>query len=115
MNSNWFEGYNYNHQENRGSPSTNNGNESIPSFTDCAFGMWKITMKKDENWKNGTCTCPVYYKQFICKHIIGIAIILKLVKCPPQAKNVPLGQKRKRGRPCNAVLGLSDNEEEFEL
>ena len=32
-----------------------------------------------------------------------------------QAKNVPLGQKRKRGRPCNAVLGLSDNEEEFEL
>ena len=58
----------------------------------------------------------------------GIALILKLVKCPPQAKNVPLGQNRRRGRPCNAVLGLvrrtrnsiltaglSDNEEEFEL
>ena len=26
-----------------------------------------------------------------------------------------LYQKRKRGRPCKAVLGLSDNEEEFEL
>ena len=34
----------------------------------------------------------------------GIALILKLVKCPPQAKNVPLGQNRRRGRPCNAVL-----------
>ena len=33
MNSNWFEGYNYNHQENRGSPSTNNGNESINAAT----------------------------------------------------------------------------------
>ena len=43
-------------------------------------------------------------------------------------KNVPLGQKRRRGRPCNAVLGLirrarksilaagiSDNEDEFEM
>ena len=61
-------------------------------------------------------------------NVIGIAIILQLVKCPPQAKNVPLGQKRRRGRPCNAVLGLlrrarksiltaglSDNEEEFAL
>ena len=41
---------------------------SFASFTDCAFGMWKITMKKDENWKNGTCkNGPVYYKQFISK------------------------------------------------
>ena len=26
---------------------------SFASFTDCAFGMGKITMKKDENWKDG--------------------------------------------------------------
>ena len=47
-------------------------------FADCAFGLWKITLKSDSNetnYKNGTCTCPTYFKQFICKHIIGIAIV----------------------------------------
>ena len=55
---------------------------SFAAFSDRAFDMGKIVMNKDENWKNGTCTCPKYYKQFICKHVIGIAIILQLVKCP---------------------------------
>ena len=26
------------------------------------------------NWKKSTCTCPIYFKQCICIHIIGICI-----------------------------------------
>ena len=76
-------------------------------FADCAFGIWKVTMKSDSNatnYKKGTCTCPTYYKQFICKHVIGIAILKKYVKCDVRAQNVPLGEMRKRGRPCQAPL-----------
>ena len=42
---------------------------NFDSFSDCAFGIWKIHLRKDEiNWKKGTCTCPVYFKQYMCKH-----------------------------------------------
>jgi hypothetical protein len=38
----------------------------------------------------------------MCKHVIGLAIRLKYVVPPLEAKNIPLGQKRKRGRPSKA-------------
>ena len=25
------------------------------------------------NWINGSCTCPIYFKRYVCKHIIGVA------------------------------------------
>ena len=77
----------------------------------CAFGYWKITIDKDANetsWKKSTCTCPIYLKQYICKHIISICIALKKVgnQLPPAAKNVPVGDTRKPGRPRLAVFAL---------
>ena len=58
--------------------------------------------------KKSTCTCPIYLKQDICKHIISICIALKKVgnQLPPAAKNVPVGDTRKPGRPRLAVLAL---------
>ena len=41
----------------------------------CAFGYWKIIIDQNSdetNWKKSTCTCPIYFKQYICKHIIGM-------------------------------------------
>ena len=35
----------------------------------------------------------------MCKHLIGMAIRLKLAKPPPAAKNVPINEKSPRGRP----------------
>ncbi|CAF1186126.1 unnamed protein product [Rotaria sordida] len=40
------------------------------------------------------------------EHIVGIAIRLKCCKPPPAAKTVPIGQKRKRGRPAKAKAAL---------
>lgn len=38
-------------------------------------------------------------QDYICKHVVGLGIRLKLVSGPTEAKTVPIGQKRKRGRP----------------
>ncbi len=34
----------------------------------------------------------------IIKHLVGLAIRLKYVKPPPVAKDIPIGQRRKRGK-----------------
>lgn len=48
--------------------------KNFEQFTNCALGYWKIEMKSDLNWINGKCTCPAYFKHYICKHMVGIAI-----------------------------------------
>ena len=84
---------------------------TFDDFCNCAFGYWKITIDKDadeNNWKKSTWTCPIYLKQYICKHIIAICIALK--KCgtqlPPAAKSQPVGTTRRPGRPRLAVRAL---------
>ena len=56
-----------------------------------------------EKWMEGNCTCPAFFKQYLCRHIIGMSIRLKYAKPPPAAKTVPIGEKRKRGRNGNMI------------
>ncbi len=66
-----------------------------------------MQLPNDETrWKEGRCSCPSFFKTFLCKHIIGLAIRLKYVKPPPEAKQIPIGEKRKRGRPKKAGKAL---------
>jgi hypothetical protein len=48
----------------------------------------------------------MFYKHYMCKHVMGLAIRLKLTSPPLEAKNVPIGQKRKRGRPTKSKPAL---------
>jgi len=43
-------------------------------------------MTNDFNWKQSKYTCPSFLKNFICKHIVGMAIRLKYCKPAPEAK-----------------------------
>jgi uncharacterized Zn finger protein len=61
-----------------------------------------MEMEDNADWKKSKCNCPVFFKNYICKHIVGMAIRLKYCKPPPAAKTVPVGEKRKRGRPAKA-------------
>jgi hypothetical protein len=80
---------------------------SFNQFKELQFGIWKTTLSNIESeWKNGFCNCPNFLKEYICKHIVGISIRLKFCKPPPAAKDVPLGEKRKRGRPRKATKAL---------
>ncbi|RNA16221.1 hypothetical protein BpHYR1_031157, partial [Brachionus plicatilis] len=57
---------------------------------------------------NGKCSCRWYIKNNICKHLIGISKILNIPECeiPLSAKNIPIGEKRKPGRPAKAKQAL---------
>ncbi|RNA18420.1 hypothetical protein BpHYR1_007023 [Brachionus plicatilis] len=59
-------------------------------------------------FKNGKCSCRWYIKKNICKHLIGISEILNIPGCeiPLSAKNIPIGEKRKPGRPAKAKQAL---------
>jgi len=71
------------------------------------FQIWRVCLPSNgEEWRKGTCTCPSFLKNYICKHIIGMSIRLKYFKSPPEAKTVAIGSKRKRGRPCKAKKAL---------
>jgi len=58
------------------------------------------------DWTKSSCTCPFFQKQFVCKHIYGIAVVRGQCTFSTAAKSVPLGQKRKRGRPAGATKAL---------
>ncbi|XP_077298239.1 uncharacterized protein LOC143919681 [Arctopsyche grandis] len=61
---------------------------------------YTLTLPIDnDKWEDGECTCPMFLKNYMCKHLLGIAIRLKFVRPPPEAKNLEIGMKRKRGRP----------------
>lgn len=71
------------------------------------FKIWCLCLSNNpEEWRTVTCTCPSFLKNYICKHVIGMSIRLKYCKPPPEAKNVEIGTKRKRGRPSKARKAL---------
>lgn len=79
--------------------------QSFNEFKEKIFTSYKINLPQ-ESWDMGTCNCSVFMKQFICKHVVGLAIRLKLTKPPTEAKNLPIGAKRKPGRPSKAKKAL---------
>lgn len=79
---------------------------TFDAFKQIAFKGWIVKLPQKENWSNGQCTCPNYLKKYMCKHIIGLAIVLRNVKPPPAAKQLPIGVMRRRGRPKLATKAL---------
>ena len=79
---------------------------SLDEYKALRLGVWKIIFNKDD-YLQSTCTCRPFLKDYMCKHILGLAIQHRLVTVPPQTLNVPLDQKPRRGRPKKATDGYS--------
>lgn len=81
---------------------------SLDEYLSNGYGMfWEVTMHKNNDWNGkSTCTCPVFFKKIVCKHVIGMALRLNLTKCPRNANPTLLGQKLKRGRKALAKKAL---------
>jgi hypothetical protein len=82
---------------------------SFDEYHNIFFSIWHIEFNADldnTNWREGKCSCPAYQKNYICKHLIGLASRLKCLTIPDVAKNVEIGAKRKRGRPALARKAL---------
>lgn len=83
--------------------------KKFEDYREKAFGFVHTSFNHPitaENWKFGECDCTNGFKLFVCEHIIGIALRLKITEAPPAAKTIPIGQKRKRGRPAKAKPAL---------
>lgn len=70
------------------------------------FLKWRTTIVKENVLLNSTCNCPAFGTEYICKHIAGLAIRMRLVTPPPEAKTIPIGEKRKPGRPAKTKPAL---------
>ncbi len=70
---------------------------TFDEWAECYFSVVETKLDKG-NWRASTCSCPSFLRIYICCHIIGLASRYKLITIPDDAKAVPLGAKRKRGR-----------------
>lgn len=68
------------------------------TYIKCKEKIWVVLFNEVE-WESSSCNCPIGKKEYICKHIIGIAINMKKFDPPESAKTDPLQKKRQVGRP----------------
>lgn len=83
--------------------------KNFDCFKQQSFGFYDTTFEypaKRDNWLRSECDCSDFFKLFTCAHVIGITIRLKCVQPPAESKTVPIGEKRKRGRPAKAKPAL---------
>lgn len=78
---------------------------TFDDFKEKMFVSYQLEMPIGK-WEDGICNCRDFMKKFICKHLVGMAIRLKLTTAPAEAKNIPIGAKRKPGRPSKAKKAL---------
>lgn len=63
--------------------------------------------KDDAMWmKQSTCSCPVFFKQNLCKHIVAIALQQQIIDCPLTSNPLLIAPRRKPGRSKNATKAL---------
>ena len=76
--------------------------KTFDEFRKLQFGTWVITIFDEGTADSSLCSCPYFLKNNICKHALGMLLQLKVVQALEDAKRIPLGQKRKRGKPAKA-------------
>lgn len=85
--------------------------DTLEQYRDNCFEYYLVTMpnsnsKDSDSYLRGVCDCPQFYKHYMCKHILGVALRLKLVKVPLSACNTKLPVKMGPGRPGKAKKAL---------
>lgn len=72
--------------------------DSFEDFSLKHFQLWSITMSRDsKHFDETTCTCPKFFKEYTCKHIIGLGLRMKVLSIPATL-NLVGGRGRRKGR-----------------
>jgi hypothetical protein len=58
------------------------------------------------NWKLSVCSCSLWQKNYICRHVIDAAVRKGLATYPTKVINVALERKRQLGRPKESTAAL---------
>lgn len=81
--------------------------DTFDEYSENVFKGWSTRVSEDSEIQiNSNCNCPSFLANYMCKHIVGIAICLKIFEPRLEARQVPVGEKRKRGRPKLAKKAL---------
>ena len=73
------------------------GNFNFDTLMEFINSIRMVRLDK-KNWKLSQCTCIDYFKTYVCKHIITIAISQKRTVIPEKFFDSVIGQKPKPGR-----------------
>lgn len=81
---------------------------SFDEYIQQAFNQFYLVHLSKSNWKcSSTCSCPSFFKQNICKHVIALPIRENLYKVPSSLNPQTLANhKKKPGRPPSAAKAL---------
>lgn len=82
--------------------------DTFDEFIVHGFQKFYIVKFSVDTWKTeSACTCSVFFKQHMCKHIVAIGIRMEIVVPPITANPVRLAPtKRKPGRPKGTTKAL---------
>lgn len=81
---------------------------SFDEFIQFGFQQFWIIHLSMNDWKmSSNCSCPVFFKQHMCKHIIALAAKENLFEFPEMANPVLLAPRRKAGRITKAKKALN--------
>ena len=82
--------------------------DDFNDFAAMENSIWR-TKIIESDWKESSCTCPFFSKNYKCKHIIGISNRLRFTgypKIPLESITIMPEERRKRGRPALAKGAL---------
>lgn len=81
---------------------------TFDEFIEEGFNKFYIIHLSQKDWKSSSkCSCPCFFKQNMCKHVIALAVRRKLFEVPKTLNRKMLtNQKKKPGRPKGAAKAL---------
>ena len=80
---------------------------SFDEYITYGYQMFWLVHFSSDDWKmKSSCTCPVFFKQNICKHIVAFALKENLIECPQTANPMMIAPRRQPGRSKNASKSL---------
>lgn len=71
--------------------------QNFSSYASSIMSIYETTLVVSD-WQNSKCTCPEFVLDYICVHILDLAIRQKLTVVPDMAKPNLIADKAKRGR-----------------
>lgn len=72
--------------------------KSLDEFYNERYGLFWTTVLNKNLWLYSLCDCPDFLKNYMCVHIVGMALREKCCKLPKKAIAVPLKKKPIKGR-----------------
>lgn len=70
---------------------------NLKEFKNQYMSNWHVVMPViKSHWQYGKCNCPKFFKNYMCPHVVGMALRLKLATVPAKAKALAYKERPQR-------------------